>query len=72
MNPEAVFTFLTGSDAPEILTFMTTQMPVKHGLEHFGSAGSDAIMKDLKQLIYCKVMEGHDSRKLTTPLPHVP
>ena len=37
---------------------MTNQMPVKSGLKHLGSAGSDLFMKELKQLIYHKVMEG--------------
>ena len=70
MDPETVFTFLTGPDAPDILTFMTNQMPVNCGLKHFGCARSEAIMKELDQLIYHKVMEGHDSRKLTTAQKH--
>jgi hypothetical protein len=36
--------------------FVTTQ--VSAGLKHFGSQGSDAILKELQQLIILKVMTG--------------
>ena len=41
-------------------------MTTKRCLKNFGSAGTDAIMKELEQLIYWKVMQGCDAKKLTT------
>ena len=71
MDPTAVFTFMMGTDA----TDMVMQMTTKQGLKHFWSARTEVIMKELEQLIYRKVMEGHDAKQLSTAclaLSHVP
>ena len=61
MDPTTVFTFMMGSDATDRLTFITDQMTAQHGLKHFRSAGTEAIMKELEQLKYRKVMAGCDT-----------
>ena len=53
-------------DSFEMLSFLTEQMTAKRGLKQFGTAGTDAIMKELKQIVYQKVMEGRKSGELTT------
>jgi hypothetical protein len=40
------------------LMFVTAQMSAKAGLKYFGSRGSEAIVKELHQLILLKVMTG--------------
>ena len=60
------FTMLMEHDSDEILTFLTEQMTAKRGLKQFGTASADAIMKELKQIVYRKVMEGRKSGELTT------
>ena len=57
MEPEVAFTLLAGPDANNIMTLLT-QMSAKKGLKYFGKSGADAIVQELEQLIYCKVMEG--------------
>ena len=66
MEHQTVFTMLMEDDSHEMLSFSTEQMSAKRGLKHFGTAGADAIMKELKQIVYRKVMEGRNSRELTT------
>ena len=66
MEPRTVFTMLMKQDSTELLSFMTEQMSAKRGLKEFGTAGADAIMKELSQLVYRKVMEGRQSGDLTT------
>ena len=66
MEPRTVFTMLMEQDSTEMLSFMTEQMSAKRGFKQFGTAGADAIMKELSQLVYRKVMEGRQSRDLTT------
>ena len=66
MEPETVFTMLMEHDSSEMLSFLTEQMSAKRGLKQFGTAGADAIMKELKQIVYRKVMEGRKSGELTT------
>jgi hypothetical protein len=39
-------------------TYVTAQMSVKAGLNEFGARGSEAVVKELRQLILMKVMEG--------------
>ena len=39
MDPEVVFTFLTGESSAPMLTFLTAQITVKQGLKQFGKAG---------------------------------
>ena len=57
MERQTVFTMLMEHDSSEMLSFLTEQMSAKRGLKHFGVAGADAIMKELKQIVYRKVME---------------
>ena len=66
MDPEAIFSFLMGDDADDMLTFLTEQMTVKKGLKLFGAAGADALKRELEQLIYRKVMKGRHPKDLTT------
>ena len=66
MEPQTVFTMLMEHDSSEMLSFLTEQMSAKRGLKQFGVAGADAIMKELKQIVYRKVMEGRKSGELTT------
>ena len=65
-DPETVFTLLTGRKLDHILSFLTEQMSAKRGLRQFGNAGAQAIMSDLEQLVYRKVMEGRSANDLTT------
>ena len=66
MEPQTVFTMLMEQDSTEMMSFITEQMSAKRGLKQFGTAGADTIMKELRQLVYRKVMEGHKSGDLTT------
>ena len=66
MEHQTVFTMLMENDSHDMLSFLTEQMSVKRGLKHFGTAGADAIMKELNQIVYWKVMEGRKSGELTT------
>ena len=66
MDPETVFTLLTGRELDHILSFLTEQMSAKRGLRQFGNAGAQAIMSELEQLVYRKVMEGRSANDLTT------
>ena len=66
MDPETVFTLLTGRESDHILSFLTEQMSAKKGLRQFGNAGARAIMSELEQLVYRKVMDGRSANDLTT------
>ena len=66
MDHPMAFTILMEQDSEEILTFLTEQMTAKRGLKQFGTAGADAIMNELKQIVYRRVMEGRKSGELTT------
>jgi Reverse transcriptase (RNA-dependent DNA polymerase) len=46
--------------------FVTAQMSAKAGLKRFGQRGSDAVVKELKQLLVMKVMNGCLPRTLST------
>ena len=52
-------------DTRDMFAFVTEQMSAKRGLKLFGETGADAIMKELEQLVYRKVMEGRKSHELT-------
>ena len=65
-DPETVFTLLTGRESDHILSFLTEQMSAKRGLRQFGNAGAQAIMSELEQLVYRKVMEGRSANDVTT------
>jgi hypothetical protein len=58
MDPNSVFELMSGEDEEEMLSFVTAQMTAKAGLKHFGKDGADAIMVELEQLLYRKVMDG--------------
>ena len=66
MDHPMAFTILMEQDSEEMLTFLTEQMTAKRGLKQFGTARADAIMNELKQIVYRKVMEGRKSGELTT------
>ena len=66
MDPETVFTLLTRRESDHILSFLTEQMSAKKGLRQFGNAGAQAIMSELEQLVYRKVMDGRSANDLTT------
>ena len=66
MDHHTAFAILMEQDSEEILSFLTEQMTAKRGLKQFGTAGAEAIMNELKQIVYRKVMEGRKSGELTT------
>ena len=51
MEPQTVFTMLMEHDSSKMLSFLTEQMSAKRGLKQFGTAGAEAIMKELKQIV---------------------
>ena len=65
MDPETMFTSLSGNDAEDMLSFATMQMSAKAGIEKFGEEGRKVTMLELEQLLHCKVMQGHDAKTLT-------
>jgi hypothetical protein len=58
MDPNSIFELTSGEDEEDMLSFITVQMTAKAGLKYFGQDGADAIMVELEQLLYCKVMDG--------------
>ena len=52
-------------DTEDMLSFIMAQMSAKAGIKKFGEEGKKAIMIELEQLLYHKVMEGRDTNKLT-------
>ena len=66
MDHHMAFALLMEQDSEQILSFLTEQMSAKRGLKQFGTAGAEAIMNELKQIVYRKVMEGRKSGELTT------
>jgi hypothetical protein len=58
MDPNLIFKLMSGEDKEDMLSFITAQMTAKAGLKYFGQDGADAIMVELEQLLYCKVMDG--------------
>ena len=74
LNPDAVYNLMVGpeEEMEEMLDtwtcLLTTQMSAKKGIKVFGEAGEQAIMKELEQLLYWKVMKGHDPK--TIPWEH--
>ena len=72
LEPEAAFTLLMGNDAEQVFNFLTTQMSAKKGLKQFEEAGAKAIKKELEQLVYRKVMQGHSAGQLTTAQKNSP
>ena len=43
-------------NAGAMSTFITEEMVAMQGLKHFGSAGANSIMTELKQLVYQKAV----------------
>jgi hypothetical protein len=58
MDPNSIFAQMSGKDKEDMLSFVTAQMTAKAGLKYFGQDGANAIMVELEQLLYCKVMDG--------------
>ena len=58
MDPNLIFELMSGKDEEDMLSFITAQMTAKARLKYFGQDGADAIMVELEQLLYCKVMDG--------------
>ena len=50
---------------PSDYNFLTEQMSAKRGLRQFGQRGADTLMKELQQLINCRVMRPRDARTLS-------
>ena len=65
MEPEEAFSLMTDGDGNDMLTFVTEQMSAKRGLRLFGEDGAKAVMKELEQLVYRKVMKGRKAHELT-------
>ena len=65
MDTELMFALLSGDDEGDMLSFIMAQMSAKAGIKQFGKKGKEAIMLELEQLLYHKVMQGHDAKTLT-------
>jgi hypothetical protein len=52
-------------DRDFVHAYVTAQMSAKKGLTVFGQQGADALMKELRQLVIMKVMNGAKSHELT-------
>ena len=65
MDTELMFTLMSGDDVGDMLSFIMAQMSVKAGIKQFRKKGEEAIMLELEQLLYHKVMQGHDAKTLT-------
>ena len=65
MEPETLLTLVTGEDESDMLSFVTAQMSAKAGIKQFGDKGTEAIMKEMEQLLHRKVMEGRKANTLT-------
>jgi hypothetical protein len=57
MDPKMIFELMSGEDKEYMLSFVTAQMTAKAGLKYVGQDGANAIMVELEQLLYCKVMD---------------
>ena len=64
-NHHALLTMITQQQPEDLLCLITAQMTAQKGLKLFGEKGKKAIMIELKQLLYRKVMEGRNARTLT-------
>ena len=65
LNPDVAFSLMMEEDIEDMWSYLTAQMNAKTGLKHFGEAGAEAIMKELEQLLYRKVMRGRKANTLT-------
>jgi hypothetical protein len=58
MDPKMIFELMSREDEEDMLSFLTAQMTAKARLKYFGQDGADAIIVELEQLLYRKVMDG--------------
>ena len=58
------YMMLTG-DGNRLFSFLTEQMSAKRGIKVFGEVGEEAIMKELKQLVYRNVIRPRRGDRLT-------
>ena len=65
MPPKQAFSLMIKDDTRNMFAFVTEQMSAKQGLRVFDEAGAKAVMKELEQLVYWKVMKGRKSHELT-------
>ena len=64
-DEDQLFDMMTSGKLHQTFSFVTAQMSAKAGIKRFGKAGEDAIIKELEQLVYRKVMEGKKAKGLT-------
>ena len=60
-----ILSLLDGEEIENVFCFLTEQMSAKAGLRWFGQHGVDALVQELDQLLYRKVMEVRRSNDLT-------
>ena len=58
LDPAFVYLNSVRQSGPQLFAFLTEQMSAKSGLKQFGERGADAIMDELRQLVYRNVMRG--------------
>jgi len=56
MSPKQAFSLMIEDNTRDMFAFVTEQMSAKQGLQVFGEAGAKAVMKELEQLVYRKVV----------------
>ena len=64
-NHHALLSMITQICPDDMVTLITKQMTAQKGLKLFGEKEEKAIMTELEQLLYQKVMEGQKADKLT-------
>ena len=64
-TPQEAFNYLMSQDCEEAYCFLTEQMTAKKGLKRFKEAGAQAIMNELEQIVYRRVMRGKHAHELT-------
>ena len=64
MSPKQAFSLMIEDNTRDMFALVTEQMSAKQGLQIFGKAGAKAVIKELEQLVYRKVMEGRKSHDL--------
>ena len=61
-----VFLSYDDEHTDQVFNFLMDQMSVKAGLKEFGDKGAASIMQELEQLLYRKVIVGHEASSLTS------
>ena len=64
-SPKEAFSYLMSQDYEDTYCFLTEQMTAKKGLKRFKEAGAKAIMDELEQIVYRRVMYGKHAKDLT-------